>query len=146
MLYALAATGSLMIQAGYAEGNYNHLLDIFPPLIWLLGRALAGARAARMAPQWALVAGLYALLLIQVWLPQGPERWYSMIYWPSAARTTEMTRLGALLRDTPGEIYSEDATVVLLTGPALAYDDPDTDRRHGPARVVGRAARSPGPA
>jgi hypothetical protein len=126
VLYALAATGSLMIQAGYAEGNYNHLLDIFPPLIWLLGRALTGARTARTAPQWALVAGLYVLLLVQVWLPQGPERWYSMIYWPSPARTTEMTRLGALLRDTPGEIYTEDATVVLLTGRPLAYDDPDT--------------------
>jgi hypothetical protein len=126
MLYALAATGSLMIQAGYAGANYNHLLDIFPPLIWLLGRALAGARTVRTAPQWVLAAGLYTLMLIQVWLPQGPERWYSMIYWPSAARSTEMARLATLLRDTPGEIYTEDATLVLLDGRALAYDDPDT--------------------
>src|SRR5262249_46646242 len=37
VVYAGAAAGSTLLQAGYAEANYNHLLDLFPALCWLVG-------------------------------------------------------------------------------------------------------------
>ena len=130
VVYLGAATGSVMIQAGYAGANYNHLLDLFPPLIWLAGRGLAGWTAPG---RWAQVSalGVAGLALVQagvLWQPQplGLAGWYSTSYWPSIARDGEMQGRQKLVQAAVGDIYSEDDTLLLLNGRQPVYDDPDT--------------------
>ncbi len=130
VVYLGAATGSVMIQAGYSGANYNHLLDLFPPLIWLTGRGLAGWAAPERRgwlPALA-VAGLALGQALWLWQPQplGLAGWYSTSYWPSAARAGEMQGRQTLLRAAVGDLYSEDATLLLLNGRLPVYDDPDT--------------------
>ena len=48
-VYAAAALGSVMIQAGYVGANYNHLLDLCPPLVWLTGAGWPARRRRRGA-------------------------------------------------------------------------------------------------
>ncbi|MDQ2806163.1 MAG: hypothetical protein M3Z04_04475 [Chloroflexota bacterium] len=130
VVYLGAATGSVMIQAGYSGANYNHLLDLFPPLIWLVGRGLAGLTApVRWAQGVAVgVAGLALAQAAWLWQPQplGLAGWYSTSYWPSAARDGEMQGRQQLVQAAVGDIYSEDVTLLLLNGRQPVYDDPDT--------------------
>ena len=130
VVYLGAASGSVMIQAGYSGANYNHLLDLFPPLIWLVGRGLAGwAAPVRWAQGVAVgVAGLALAQAAWLWQPQplGLAAWYSTSYWPSAARDGEMQGRRQLVQAAVGDIYSEDATLLLLNGRQPIYDDPDT--------------------
>jgi hypothetical protein len=126
VLYAGAATGSVMIQMGYAGANYNHLLDIFPPLCWLLGGALGYLGAVPSWPRRAALLALYGGLAVQAATLGGLENWYTAGYWPSPIRASELESRSALVRSATGPIYSEDAMVLLLNGRDLPYDDPDT--------------------
>jgi 4-amino-4-deoxy-L-arabinose transferase-like glycosyltransferase len=125
-VYAAAALGSVMIQAGYVGANYNHLLDLCPPLIWLAGRGLARAAAAPGRAGAAALAAGGALLVAQVFSFGGLEHWYTAGLWPSATRDREMQGLSDQIRAAGGPLYAEDATLLLLNGQAPIYDDPAT--------------------
>jgi len=126
VVYVGAATGSVMIQAGYSGANYNHLLDIFPPLLWLVGYGLARTREARTWTQAACAAAIFGLLLVQVPMFGGLEHWYTSGYWPSPSRDGELRGRSALVAAARGDIFSEDDTLMLLAGREPVYDDPDT--------------------
>jgi hypothetical protein len=131
-LYAFFGLASTVVQMGYVGGNYNHLLDGLLPLCIVLGLSVAWPLQALIRDgrgyRIAAVAGLAAALIAvgtQIFLFNPPRTWYRG-GWPSAALDADIGNLSRLVRDTPGDLYSEDATILLVNGKRVLYDDPST--------------------
>jgi hypothetical protein len=133
ILYLMVGAGSSLYQMGYVGGNHNHSLDLLLPLCivvgwsasWVWVRLLESRVMARRAVS---VAGATLVVLAvgaQLFLYNSPRTWYRG-GWPSEALDRDMGNLSTLVRDTHGEIYSEDATLLLRNGKRVVYDDPST--------------------
>lgn len=131
-LYLGGATVTTLTRIGYEGANYNHLLDGLAPLCLLLGLALG--RLWRQAEERGsqgragALGGLLALGILgaaQLTAFQDPHTWYRGA-WPSPAIDTQMRTLSRLIASHPGDIYSEDAYLILSNGRRVLYDDPST--------------------
>lgn len=130
LLYMLTGAASSVLQMGYEGANYNHLLDMLIPLCIATGAIWAPAPllwTTRKVVPAALACGAVALLLVGLQTSQftDPRLWYRS-GWPSPEREDEMKKLSALVASTPGDIYSEDAYLLLKNGKRVLYDDPST--------------------
>ena len=135
-LYALMGGASMLLQAGYEGANYNHLLDGLVPSCMLAGLAIGKLariyevdKAANPTRHMAFTLGGLAigavLLVLQSASFTHPNLWY-LGGWPSASRDELMNKLSSLVAATPGDIYSEDAYLLLRNGHRVLYDDPST--------------------
>lgn len=124
-LYLLGATVTVLIANGIEGGNYNLLLDIFPPLALLMGTLLGELWARRR--RWPAAAMLLLALLVLIWQAlhlAGPTLWYRGL--PNEELTSRYAEIERLLQSTPGPILSENIGVLLRTGHEVEYDDPST--------------------
>src|SRR5687768_8119655 len=142
-LYSLTGGASMLLQAGYEGANYNHLLDGLVPACMLAGLAAGGmARNYELritnyeldkgasSTRWKAltIGGLIlgaVLLTFQSASFTHPNLWY-LGSWPSASRDELMNKLSSLIAATPGDIFSEDAYLLLHNGRQVLYDDPST--------------------
>jgi hypothetical protein len=132
ILYALFGWFSSLSKLGYEGANYNHLLDGLLPSCLLAGMLLAalarpfGEGRADLPLLRAGAATLaVGLLLTQSLIMDVPQAWYRG-GWPSPEREREMRGLSQLIASTPGDVYSEDATLLLKHGKRVLYDDAST--------------------
>lgn len=133
ILYGVIGSVSSLAQMGYEGANYNHLLDGLLPIcilaggLWSLGsRTGQGATRAMPGPASAVALGAALLLVgLQVAHFASPRQWYRG-GWPSPEKATEMQKLSDLIASTPGDIYSEDAFLLLKNNRRVLYDDPST--------------------
>ncbi|MDQ3706143.1 MAG: hypothetical protein M3437_13115 [Chloroflexota bacterium] len=129
-LYLLTGAASSVLQMGYEGANYNHLLDLLVPLCVVTATVWVPAAwlwAGRRGMQATAVCGVIVLLFVGLQASQftEPRQWYRG-GWPSPEREDEMKKLSALVASTPGDIYSEDAYLLLKNGKRVLYDDPST--------------------
>jgi len=149
--YMLVAAAAMLISNGYEGGNFNHLLDFYPPFLLLIGAMLGDLWETALAPGAAGrreegASGLpgapgpavtgerlarYILLVaaLAAWLWQGlhmapPTSWYRGL--PSDDEAAQMARIQQLIESTPGPVFSEDVGIMLLAGKDFAYEDPST--------------------
>jgi hypothetical protein len=143
VLYTLLGWASTLSKLGYEGANYNHLLDGLLPTCLLVGLLLAAlwrgmanngrwaiGKTSRIAPHirvWSAVAlwGVGALLVAQALVMAEPQEWYRG-GWPSRERDYDMRGMSELVGRTPGDIYSEDAHLLLINGKRVIYDDAST--------------------
>jgi len=143
--YFVIATASVLARLGGDGINYNHLLDMLLPTSLLVGlsvgwilrvlqvrtsRPASGATAggaARTGRRNVVLAisGLTVCALLvgsQLVEFSDPHTWYSGM-WPDGPRNGQMQALSNLVADTPGDILSDDAYLVLHNGRRDIYDD-----------------------
>jgi hypothetical protein len=144
VLYFVFALASVLARLGRDGANYNHMIDVLLPACLLAGlaagylveRTVDGGRwtvegaagegerdntKGRVGSAMALV-GLSGLLVVQAFLLADPRTWY-LGGWPSAELDRQMRSLSKVVRETPGDIYSEDAYLALSNGRRVYYDD-----------------------
>jgi hypothetical protein len=135
---------------GYEGGNYNHLLDAMLPLCILVGlsagwlwqlmaqgpkfkdqssKSVADDENVthndwRVFPPLAL-ALLGATLAAQLFTFNDPHTWYRG-GWPSEALDADMRTMSRLVAGIPGDVYSENAHLLLANGKRVIYDDAST--------------------
>ena len=139
LLYALVGGASAFVQMGYVTGNHNHALDGVLPLCILAGQSAGWLIRQYRAPStefrvktrnhFVLCTLCFVLMAVafgaQLFLYAAPRTWYRG-GWPSRELHADMENLSRLVRDTRGDIYSEDATLLLRNGKRVLYDDPST--------------------
>lgn len=152
-LYFLIGGLSTLVQIGSEGANFNHLLDLLLPacllapltagylvklteitwltlhigrLCWrrLLPRPTNPVRVARW-PIPATVALIALFLVAQMVSFRDPRTWFYNA-WPNSTTDTSMRRVATLVANTPGDIYSEDAYLLLRSKHRVVYDDPST--------------------
>ncbi|MDQ6694537.1 MAG: hypothetical protein M3014_08975, partial [Chloroflexota bacterium] len=136
----LLGWASTLVQIGYEGANFNHLLDALLPtcmlsalsIVWPLRRLNSLFKVENDVPSsilgmigLAAIALLVALSLGQIYSFRDPGTWFYNA-WPNHKSDTQMRAFSDLLARTPGEIYSEDAYLLLSTGHRVLYDDPST--------------------
>lgn len=134
--YFLVTVPAMIISNGYEGGNFNHLLDFYPPFFLLIGAMLGdlwdlarAAAPARWPPRGPLLALLLFLLAAGAALWQAlhmapPTSWYRGL--PSDEEAAQMARVEQLIQSIPGPIFSEDTGILLLAGKEFEYEDPST--------------------
>lgn len=117
-----------LLGAAEISANHNHLLES------ILALSLASAGALAIASQskariWfsLLVFGLFALQLRFVYQPHP-------LYKGEFRLHDSPARFVHFIRNTPGEILSDDVGLLILSGKPIRYDDPSTI---GPAARYG---------
>lgn len=143
VLYTLLGWASTLSKLGYEGANYNHLLDGLLPTCLLVGLLLAAlwrgvandgrwaiGKTNRIAPRirvWSAMAlsSVGALLVAQALVMAEPQEWYRG-GWPSRERDYDMRGMSDLVARTPGDVYSEDAHLLLINGKRVIYDDAST--------------------
>ena len=131
-IYFAVACVTTLGRLGRDGANYNHLLDLLLPACLLVGSSLglayselrkrdqgSGARGQLAVAAFVVAWGL---LLAQVFTMNDPVSWYRGT-WPNAADDTQMRLISNLIAQTKGDIYSEDAYLLLANGRKVTYDD-----------------------
>lgn len=104
--------------AGKTGANHNHLLETILALVLVAG--VAAGWALRALPRRPAAASAIAgLLAIQLVLAFSPPAWYRGELEPGETPA----RFLEFMRATPGEILADDASLLLLAGKPLRYDD-----------------------
>lgn len=67
-------------------------------------------------------AAALGMLAAQTFAFNDAHSWYRGV-WPSAAHDTQMRLISNLVAATPGDLYSEDAYLLLSNGRRVRYDD-----------------------
>ena len=150
IVYLLWGSASTFAQMGYEGSNYNHLLDVLLPLCMVVGlsagwlwklivqrpKSKVQNRESKFYknntpvvmrgafPTLAL-ALLGATLAAQLFVYDDPHTWYRG-GWPGEALDADMKNLSHLVAGLPGDIYSENAHLLLINGKEVIYDDPST--------------------
>ncbi len=132
LLYSLFASASVLVRLGRQGVNYNHYIDVLLPACLLLGLSLGTAVTALLAsvarrrvhwPLWAgVVLGAGLIVWAQLFQFTDPHTWYAGL-WPSAVVDKQMQALSAQVRGAPGDVFSEDAYLLLSNGHRAVYDD-----------------------
>jgi hypothetical protein len=113
----LLVVPSTLFGAGKTGANHNHLLETLLALSLALGAILGWAsQHKRLWPQLAIL-GCVAL---QLWLVRNPQEWYHNELKPIG--TPE--RFVHFIRNTEGEMLSDDVGLLLMADKPLRYDDP----------------------
>ncbi len=116
--------------AGETGANHNHLLETLLALS-VAGGTLAGLAAAALPRRPALALPVLALLVVQLPLLFGPpDVWYNGQLVPD----DPPERYVNFIKNTPGEILTDDPGLLLMAGKPIRYDDPSTQ---GPAVRLG---------
>jgi hypothetical protein len=131
LAYTVIAWAGTISRLGYEGANFNHLMDGLLPTCILagLGVAHAGRWALGAGPmRWAGAAGLVlavGLLGVQMFLYNPPQRWFTS-GWPDPAVNREMQGISRTVASTPGDMFSEDAYLLLANGKRVIYEDAST--------------------
>jgi len=150
IIYLLWGSASTAAQMGYEGGNYNHLLDALLPLCIMVGLSAGWlwqlmAQSSKFKVQssnsvvddenvthndWRVfpplaLALLGATLVTQLFTFNDPHTWYRG-GWPSEALDADMRNVSRLVAGIPGDVYSENAHLLLSNGKRVIYDDPST--------------------
>ncbi|HEX2914225.1 MAG TPA: hypothetical protein VH186_25725 [Chloroflexia bacterium] len=131
-LYLVVATASLFTIGAY-QGNYNLVLDFFPPLMIIIGAALAflPARAAQvkdpgrqrlLVGATVLVALLYLGQVIDIYFTS-PGTYTSFGSMPGKTRGEMLDGLEKQIAQAPGDILTEDVYLAFAAGRAVPYDN-----------------------
>jgi hypothetical protein len=86
------------------------------------GRRTTDGLVMSRAGDWVVLAVLSGLVAAQAFLLADVRTWY-LGGWPSAELDRQMRSLSAVVAETAGEIYSEDAQLALSNGKSIFYDD-----------------------
>lgn len=132
-LYLLVAIPSTFLGNSLPTANYHHLLDLLAPLCLAVGLLLAYAERAALTkplyiPRSAIAVPVLALAFLQVNLLYNKPNWewYTPLAMPLPERAARMEKVSELVKQAPGDIYSEDDWILLKNGKRVLYDDPAT--------------------
>ena len=127
--YLVAATFSLFTIGAY-QGNFNLVLDLFPPLLIVVGSGLAWLvnRAGRLETGRerlvGLAAGIVGLALVGQFLGLAdPGTYYHSGSMPSVNQRNLMEGLQKQIAATPGPLLTEDVYLAFSMGRAVPYDN-----------------------
>lgn len=128
-VYALLGFGQTLTKAGYEGASFNHTLDVLLGACVLVGltvaflnRLLAENRLIWGGIGWVVLAGL---LVVQISNFTNPQRAIANSGF-NKDKNREMQGLSKLVARTPGDMYSEDAYLLLSNGKRVVYDDAST--------------------
>ena len=127
-LYFVAAGASLFTIGAY-QGNYNLVLDLFPPLLILVGSSLAWLLGKVEFPKiknWVPVAAAVCVGLLVAWQAVSlaePGTYYHLGSMPSANERGLMEGLQKQIQATTGPLVTEDVYLAFSTGRAVPYDN-----------------------
>jgi hypothetical protein len=123
--YLLWAPASL-IGAGVVGSHHNHMLETGMAL------ALAGGQALGLGLQYGGMLRLLApvLVALQLFLWREPAPWIEEDYEPEP----DFARYIKFVRQTPGEVLSDEIGVLYAAGRPIPFDDPAA---MGPASAIG---------
>lgn len=129
-LYLVVTVASLFTIGAY-QGNYNLVLDFFPPLLIITGLGLAhlvGAlervNLARYRPAFGAASVMVAGLVIwQVFNIANPATYFSYGSLPSQVRREMLEGLQKQIAMAPGDLLSDDIYLALTAGRAVPYDN-----------------------
>lgn len=131
LIYLLVAVPATLLGNTLPTANFNHLLDLLAPLCLVLGVALGTAWNGLHVPgeraDWAWVAvGVLLLALAQTGMTYGKPSWawYSDVEMTLPQRAAQLEKLSQTIRQTPGDVLSEDNWLLLKNGKRVIYDDP----------------------
>lgn len=113
----LLVVPSTLFGAGKTGANHNHLLETLLALSLGLGALLGWA--AQQKRYWPQI-GIVLVVLLQFWLVRTPQEWYHNELKP----IDNPERFVHFLRNTEGEILSDDVGLLLMADKPLRYDDP----------------------
>lgn len=120
LLCALAFVATI----GVEGADHDHLIELAAASALAVGGALAMTldgswRASLVA--WPL-AGLLAAQLVVGWTP---DRWYAAeLAEPAPQTRRQLDLIVTNIRNTPGEVLSEEIGLSILAGKGVPYDDP----------------------
>ena len=132
LAYTVLAWAGTISRLGYEGANFNHLMDGLLPTCILTG--LGVAHAGRMVSAGASsrrnlgLAGLglaAGLLVVQLFLYNPPQRWFTS-GWPDPELNREMQGIARTIAATPGDMFSEDAYLLLANNKRVIYEDAST--------------------
>ncbi len=129
-LYLVAATTSLFTIGAY-QGNYNLVLDLFPPLLIVAGGSLAWLMSQLQKAEWggaglalkgaALLVGL--LVGWQALNLADPGTYYHSGSMPGLNQRSLMQGLQKQIDTSPGPLITEDVYLAFAHGRAVPYDN-----------------------
>ncbi|MEO8287628.1 MAG: hypothetical protein ABI670_14465 [Chloroflexota bacterium] len=132
-IYSVIGWAATLSKLGYEGANFNHLMDGLLPTCILVGicAAYLGTLLARRGSPTGLVAGsvgwaaLAILLVAQILSFNPPQTWFTS-GWPNEDKNREMLGLSRLVANTPGDMFSEDAYLLLSNSKKIIYEDAST--------------------
>jgi hypothetical protein len=128
LAYTVVAWAGTISRLGYEGANFNHLMDGLLPTCILAGLGVAYAGRAAASRQVVGIAGLTlaaGLLAAQLFLYNPPQRWFTS-GWPDPEINREMQGIARTVASTPGDMFSEDAYLLLANGKRVIYEDAST--------------------
>ena len=122
--YYLLIAGALVITIGVEGADHDHLIELASACALALGSGLAIALTSRSRLRplaWALLP----LLVAQAITGWNPDRWYeSELRTPDAATRRQLDLIVTNIRNTPGDVLSEEIGLIILADKPVPYDDP----------------------
>lgn len=122
--YYLLVAGALVITIGVEGADHDHLIELACACALAVGSGLAVSLAARsrlLPLAWALLP----LLVAQAITGWTPDRWYDgELRVPDDAARRQLDRIVLNIRNSPGDVLSEEIGLVMLAGKPVPYDDP----------------------
>lgn len=121
--YLVCALG-FVATIGVEGADHDHLIELAAASALAVGCALAvvldGSRRAALVA-WPLVA-LLAAQLVTGWTP---DKWYAQeLADPTPQTRRQLDLIVTNIRNTPGEVLSEEIGLNILAGKGVPYDDP----------------------
>jgi hypothetical protein len=130
VLYTVLGWGQTLTKSGYEGANFNHLMDGLLPTCILVG--LAAAYLGRLlvnndTPLWGGLgwAAIGGLLVAQMFSFNLPQNWFGNFV-GNNDKDHEMQGFSRLVASTPGDMFSEDAYLLLRNGKLPIYEDAST--------------------
>jgi len=122
-LYLVCAL-AFVATIGVEGADHDHLIELAAASALAVGGGLAaaldGSRRASLAA-WPLAA-ILAAQLVTGWTP---DKWYAAELAPPSAQTRrQLDLIVTNIRNTPGEVLSEEIGLNILAGKGVPYDDP----------------------
>jgi hypothetical protein len=122
--YFLLAAGVLVVTIGVEGADHDHLIELATACAVALGCGLAvviTSQSRRALLSWVLLP----LLVAQLVTGWTPDRWYDgELRVPDAATRRQLDLIITNIRNTPGDVLSEEIGLIILAGKPVPYDDP----------------------
>ena len=122
-LYFLCAA-AFVVTIGVEGADHDHLIELAFAAALTVGCGL-GVALSRTGRDPLVAWPLVALLALQLGTGWTPDRWYAGEYaQPDPRIRQQLDLIVTNVRNTPGDVLSEEIGLIILAGKPVAYDDP----------------------